>query len=40
MRGHDAVVLATSGDHATVAVLLLGALRQVSAPVAWLVARS
>jgi transcription antitermination factor NusG len=39
LRGHPAVVLATHGDHATVAVLLFGALRQVSAPIAWLVAR-
>jgi transcription antitermination factor NusG len=39
MRGHDAVVLDTHGEHATLAVLLFGALRQVSAPVAWLVER-
>jgi transcription antitermination factor NusG len=37
--GRDAVVLDTHGEHATVAVLLFGALRQVRAPVAWLVAR-
>jgi transcription antitermination factor NusG len=39
MRGHDAVVLEVRGDRATVGVLLFGALRRVSAPVAWLVAR-
>jgi transcriptional antiterminator RfaH len=39
LRGHPAVVLSTHGEHATLAVLLFGALRQVTAPVAWLVAR-
>jgi transcription antitermination factor NusG len=39
LRGHPAVVLEVRGDHATLAVLLFGALRQVVAPVAWLVAR-
>jgi hypothetical protein len=33
------VVLATHRDTATIGVLLFGALRQVQAPVAWLVAR-
>jgi transcriptional antiterminator RfaH len=37
--GREAVVLSTHGEHATLAVLLFGALRQVSAPVAWLVER-
>jgi transcription antitermination factor NusG len=39
LRGHPAVVLDTHGEHATLAVLLFGALRQVVAPVAWLVER-
>jgi transcription antitermination factor NusG len=39
LRGHPAVVLNTHGERATVAVLLFGALRQVVAPIAWLVAR-
>jgi transcription antitermination factor NusG len=39
LRGHPAVVLSTHGEHATLAVLLFGALRRVSAPVAWLMAR-
>jgi transcriptional antiterminator RfaH len=39
LAGAQAVVLDVHGEHATVAVLLFGALRQVVAPVAWLVAR-
>ncbi|HEX3399409.1 MAG TPA: transcription termination/antitermination NusG family protein [Acetobacteraceae bacterium] len=37
--GQPAVVLATHRDTATLAVLLFGALREVQAPVAWLVRR-
>jgi transcriptional antiterminator RfaH len=39
LTGHPAVVLATHRDTASLAVLLFGALRQVSAPIAWLAAR-
>jgi transcription antitermination factor NusG len=37
--GHPAVVLAVSGRRAEVSILLFGALRQVQAPVDWLVSR-
>jgi transcription antitermination factor NusG len=37
--GHPAVVLSVSRSTARLSVLLFGALRQVSAPVAWLVER-
>jgi transcription antitermination factor NusG len=39
LRGHPAVVLAVGGSHATLSVMLFGGLRQVQAPVAWLVSR-
>jgi transcription antitermination factor NusG len=39
LAGAAAVVLATHRDTATLGVLLFGALREVSAPIAWLVAR-
>jgi transcription antitermination factor NusG len=39
LAGHPAVVLATHRDTATIGVMLFGALRTVSAPIAWLVER-
>jgi hypothetical protein len=39
LRGHPAVVLSVRSQHARLSVMLFGALRQVQAPVAWLVAR-
>jgi transcription antitermination factor NusG len=39
LAGHPAVVLRIDGDHATVSVLLFGALREIQAPVSWLVER-
>jgi transcriptional antiterminator RfaH len=38
-RGHPAVVLSVSRQHARLSVMIFGALRQVQAPVAWLMAR-
>jgi transcription antitermination factor NusG len=39
LRGHHAVVLRVARETAHVSVMLFGALRQVQAPVSWLVAR-
>ncbi|HEY2619638.1 MAG TPA: transcription termination/antitermination NusG family protein [Acetobacteraceae bacterium] len=39
LRGHPAVVLSVRSQHARLSVMLFGGLRQVQAPVAWLVAR-
>jgi transcription antitermination factor NusG len=39
LRGHDAVVLSVHRDTARLSVMILGGLRQVQAPVAWLVER-
>jgi transcription antitermination factor NusG len=39
LRGHPAVVLRVARETAHLSVMLFGALRQVSAPVAWLVDR-
>jgi transcription antitermination factor NusG len=39
LRGHHAVVLRVARETAHLSVMLFGALRQVQAPVAWLVAR-
>jgi transcription antitermination factor NusG len=39
LRGHSAVVLSVSRETATLALLLFGELRQVSAPVGWLMSR-
>jgi transcription antitermination factor NusG len=39
LAGASAVVLSIHRDTATLAVMMFGALRQVQAPLAWLVAR-
>jgi transcription antitermination factor NusG len=39
LTGQPAVVLDTHHDNATLGVMLFGALREVSAPIAWLVER-
>jgi transcription antitermination factor NusG len=39
LRGHPAVVLSVRNQHARLSVMLFGALRDVSAPVSWLVER-
>jgi transcription antitermination factor NusG len=39
-RGHPAVVLSVRSQHARLSVMILGGLREVQAPVAWLTERS
>jgi transcription antitermination factor NusG len=39
LAGYPSVILATHGDHARISVLLLGALRELEVPIAWLVER-